>query len=140
MVMICDEDPVSRVCATEAQWAPHRVFTQLATTQALLDFSFPNAPACLVLETRYASVYGLDSQRHLIARSHHPQIVFLSRRSTEPVRHRSATKQASRRTTFHSDATMIFVGMDARRSTTHEFDPTGSRAHQHVTEVCSFLR
>lgn len=78
MVMVCDEDPIARSLTCTALAAPGRTIKPLSSPQELLDYPLPDAPACLILETHYATVHGLELQERLRARGRHPQMVFLT--------------------------------------------------------------
>jgi FixJ family two-component response regulator len=77
-VIICDEDFATRNLITELLFTKERTVTPLSSSQQLLDHKFEDLPTCLVLETHYASIHGLELQRRLMTRVKSPQIVFLT--------------------------------------------------------------
>lgn len=78
VVLVCDEDSTGLRLTCDAIRMRGWIVQPFASAQTLIDYELSDAPTCLILETRFECVHGLDVQRHFLSRQRRPQIVFLT--------------------------------------------------------------
>ncbi|RTL63049.1 MAG: response regulator transcription factor [Hyphomicrobiales bacterium] len=85
VVLVVDDDPSVRAAICDLLESVPLKVQALASAEALLDRSFPDAPCCLVLDVRMPGMNGLELQRHLHDNGVAVPIVFITAHGDVPM-------------------------------------------------------